>query len=101
MQAPGLPASGPPEPAANPPRHQSSASATSWLSLLKRQFAPVQHGRIVDIGWTLRQTKASLIWEPPRPVMNKGPRPSHSKVVSVCPAMLDHRVPADRDHLSD
>jgi hypothetical protein len=95
VQAPSLlasisPASGLPDPAVHPPSHQSRTSATGWLSRLKRRFAPVHQGRIVDIGWTLRQTKASLIWEPPRPVMNKGPRSGHSKVVSVCPAMLDH-----------
>jgi hypothetical protein len=83
-------ASGHPASVADPLGHRDRASAGGWLSRIRRWFGPVQRGRIVDIGWTMRETKASFIWENPRPVLNKGPRSNHSKIVSVCPAMLDH-----------
>lgn len=85
-----VPTSRQPASAADPFARRSSAPRSGWLSRVKRWFDPVTRGRIVDIGWTLRQTKASFIWESPRPVLNKAPRSSHSKIVSVCPAMLDH-----------
>ncbi|MEA2778292.1 MAG: hypothetical protein QOF90_3698 [Acetobacteraceae bacterium] len=85
VQAPKLPAS-----IADPLGRRDNASAPGLLSRAKRWFGPAARGRVVDIGWTLRQTKASFIWDAPRPVLNKGPRSSHAKIVSVCPAMLDH-----------
>ncbi len=76
--------------AADPLEHPGKNDAAGWLSRLKRWFGSVPRGRIVDVGWTLRQTKASFIWDSPRPALNKAPRSAHAKVVSVCPAMLDH-----------
>jgi hypothetical protein len=85
-----MPASKAPASVADPLGRPDSTSAAGWLSRVKRRFAAVPRGRVVDVGWTMRETKASFIWENPRPVLNKGPRSSHSKIVSVCPAMLDH-----------
>ena len=47
-------------------------------------------GRVADIGWSLRQPNASLIWGPPRPILTKAPRAAHAKSVTYCPAILDH-----------
>jgi len=69
---------------------QEQGARVDWLGRVRRMFRHAPRGRVVDIGWTLRSAKASLIWEAPRPVLAKGPRPPHAKSVSNCPATIDH-----------
>ena len=68
---------------------QLRASAVAWIGGIRQWFRAIPLSRVVDIGWTLRHSKASFIWEKPRAVPNKGPRLTHAKVVSLCPAVLD------------
>jgi hypothetical protein len=70
--------------------HPASATRTDWLGRIKRLLQHASRGRVVEIGWTLRSAKASLIWDAPRPVLVKGPRPAHAKSVGNCPATIDH-----------
>jgi hypothetical protein len=77
----------PRQPGAAPARRDG---APGLLARIRRWFAPPQRGRIVDVGWALRQSKGNFIWEAPRPVLAKAPRSGHAKILSVCPAMVDH-----------
>ncbi len=68
----------------------ASASRADWIGRIRRLWQHAPRGRVVEIGWTLRNAKASLIWDAPRPVLVKGPRAAHAKSVSNCPATIDH-----------
>jgi hypothetical protein len=85
-----VPASRPSEPGTDLPGRHDTASMPGWMGRIKQWFRPLPRGRVVDIGWALRHSKGNFIWDAPRPVMNKGLRPSHAKAVSLCPAVLDH-----------
>ncbi|MDB5404282.1 MAG: hypothetical protein JWQ55_6300 [Rhodopila sp.] len=67
------------------------ARHVNWIKWLKdRWLRSVPLGRVIEVGWSLRHTKAGLIWDAPRPVLTKAPRPGHAKAVGNCPAMIDH-----------
>ena len=80
----------PSDPGLDLPAARDTAPAANWMGRIRQWFRAVPRSRVVDIGWTLRHAKASFIWEQPRTVLSKGPRPTHAKVVSLCPAVLDH-----------
>ncbi len=71
-------------------RQARSASRAVWRRWTDAWRGAVPRGRVVEVGWLLRQAKASFIWDAPQPVLNKGPRATHAKAVSICPAVLDH-----------
>lgn len=57
---------------------------------LKSLLRPPRPSRsVVDIGWTLGDAKASLIWDDPEPVRQPSARPPSAKSVQVCPAAID------------
>jgi hypothetical protein len=66
------------------------AFLTDRINRLRRWLRPAPRGRVVTVGWTLRSPKSSLIWDAPRPVMQKAARAPHAKSLTYCPAMLDH-----------
>lgn len=57
------------------------------LQKLKRA-APAAR-RTVQVGWTLEDAKASLIWEEPVPYRRGSPPAAASKSVQFCPAVID------------
>ena len=85
-----VPTSKPSDAGLDLPRRRDTAPKADLMGWFEQWFRPVPRGRVVDIGWTLRNAKASFIWDQPRTVLNKGPRSTHAKVVSLCPAVLDH-----------
>ena len=85
-----VPTSSPSDAGLDLPRRRDTAPKADLMGWFEQWFRPVPRGRVVDIGWTLRNAKASFIWDQPRTVLNKGPRSTHAKVVSLCPAVLDH-----------
>jgi hypothetical protein len=61
-----------------------------WIETVRAKLRPQPRGRLVDVGWLLREAKAGFIWEAPHPVLTKPPRHAHAKSVGYCPAVLDH-----------
>lgn len=72
------------------PTRSETMCPVNRIRRIKHWFRSVPGGRIVDIGWSLRQPNASLIWSAPRPALTKAPRAAHAKSLTYCPAMLDH-----------
>jgi hypothetical protein len=56
---------------------------------LYTQIPETPQNRIVDVGWAITDTKASLIWDDPAQFSQKMGRPASAKSVQLCPAALD------------
>lgn len=49
-------------------------------------------GRLIDVGWLLRDEQTSLIWAAPRTFRRDDPKPTHAKAVNNCPSVLDYEA---------
>ncbi|RME98428.1 MAG: hypothetical protein D6773_14470 [Alphaproteobacteria bacterium] len=66
-----------------------------WLSGSGRAGGPTASARrVYEVGWFLKNEKAGVIWEAPRPLTHKAPPPTSSKSVEHCPAVIEF----DRRH---
>ena len=49
----------------------------------------VANKKVIDVGWTLIDFPASVIWSDPEPFTRNLPKSTTAKSVQVCPAALD------------
>jgi len=61
----------------------------SFFSSLLRKLKDVAPSRVVEVGWAVTKTEASVIWDEPTLFRRDLPKPESAKSVEVCPAAIE------------
>lgn len=65
-------------------------SLATVIAKLRNGSSPLDGRRAVEVGWLLRTSQASFIWDVPTHYRREDRPPAHAKSAGYCPAVLDH-----------